>query len=103
MLLKLSQLRHLDQVDKIIFNSIEASLYQLSLEIDGKEYYITNDKGEMLRAFNLIKLQQMTRGLKSKKMVLRHNSPYDEMIGLDEVTQERSNTLEVTLGDNDLG
>jgi hypothetical protein len=87
-------------VDKLIYHSIDISLYQASVVLEGKEHYITDDKGKVLRSFKLIELQKILRKVKAKETVLRQESAYDEMIGGPEKTSP--NTLEVPLGDNRL-
>lgn len=87
-------------VDKLIYHSIDISLYQASVVLEGKEHYITDDKGKVLRSFKLIQLQKILRKVKAKETVLRQESAYDEMIGGPEKTSP--NTLEVPLGDNRL-
>jgi len=101
-LLKLSQLNTLPQIDKVIIHSIDLSLYQMSVELDGTEYYITDNKGNLLRAFNILDMQKKVRGQRYKKMVLRQISAYDEMIGLPQKSDEASNALEVEIKDNEL-
>ena len=101
-LLKLSQLNTLPQIDKVIIHSIDLSLYQMSVELDGAEYYITDNKGDLLRAFNILDLQKKVRGQRYSKMVLRQISAYDEMIGMPNKDGEASNALEVEIKDNDL-
>jgi len=101
MLLRVSQLHSLSLIDKVVIHSIDQSLYQLSVSIDGVEYYVADNKGKLLRAFNIVDLQKQCRGLNYAEMVLRHQSAYDEMIGHDD-TQPGANTLEVPLKDNQL-
>jgi hypothetical protein len=101
-LLKISQVHNLEKIDKVIFHSIDISLYQVSIEIDGAEFYLTDNRGKFLRAFNVLDLQKQVRGLPYEKMVIRHVSPYDEMVGLPTNTSPNGNTLEVEVTDNQL-
>jgi hypothetical protein len=87
-------------VDKLIYHSIDISLYQASVVLEGKEHYITDDKGKVLRSFKLIELQKILCKVKAKETVLRQESAYDEMIGGPEKTSP--NTLEVPWGDTRL-
>lgn len=96
----LSKLQQYFYIDKLIYHSVDLSLYMVSAIIDGKEQYITENSGDYLRAPNLIELQKQLQGIKAKKTVLRHSSPYDEMIGGPD--KPNSNTLEVPLADNQL-
>ncbi len=87
-------------VDKLIYHSIDLSLYQVSAIIDGAEHYVTDDNHKYLRGVNLIELQKLMRLVKSKNNVLRHTSAYDEMIGTS--FKKSSNMLEVPIQDNQL-
>jgi hypothetical protein len=87
-------------VEKLIYHSIDLSLYQVSVVVEGEEHYITDEKGKFLRSVNLIELQKLLKNLPTIKSVLRHTSAYDEMIGGPEKIS--SNLLEVPLADNQL-
>jgi hypothetical protein len=87
-------------VEKLIYHSIDLSLYQVSVVVEGEEHYITDEKGKFLRSVNLIELQKLLKNLPAIKSVLRHTSAYDEMIGGPEKIS--SNLLEVPLADNEL-
>jgi hypothetical protein len=87
-------------VEKLIYHSIDLSLYQVSAVVEGEEHYITDEKGKFLRSVNLIELQKLLKNLPTIKSVLRHTSAYDEMIGGPEKIS--SNLLEVPLADNEL-
>lgn len=99
-MIKVSKLAKYFFVDKLIYHSIDISLYQVSVVLEGQEQYVTDDKGKVLRSFNLIALQKKLSKVNAKETVLRHESAYDEMIGGPEKTSP--NTLEVPLGDNQL-
>jgi hypothetical protein len=96
----LSKLQKYFAVEKLIYHSIDLSLYQVSVVVEGEEHYITDEKGKFLRSVNLIELQKLLKNLPAIKSVLRHTSAYDEMIGGPEKIS--SNLLEVPLADNEL-
>lgn len=98
MKMALSKLEKFFYIDKLVIHSLDLSLYQVSVVVDGEEYYVTDDKGEFLRAFSILELQRACAKLKANKHVLRQQSAYDEMVGT--VKREGSNELEVPLGDN---
>ena len=100
MTIALSKLEKYFVVDKLIFHSVDLSLYQASAIIDGQEHYITDEKGVLLRSINLVELQKHLREVSASKTVLRHTSAYDEMIGAAE--KPATNALEVPLADNQL-
>lgn len=100
MSITLSKLQKYFSVEKLIYHSIDLSLYQVSAVVEGEEHYITDEKGKFLRSVNLIELQKLLKNLPTIKSVLRHTSAYDEMIGGPEKIS--SNLLEVPLADNEL-
>ena len=99
MAMRLSELLKRSVVDKLIFHSVELSLYQVSAVVDGAEAYITDDRGQYLRSLSLSELRKLCRDCRAWRTVLRHTSAYDEMIGGPETYG--NNMLEVRLGDND--
>jgi hypothetical protein len=96
----LSKLQKYFSAEKLIYHSVDLSLYQASAIIEGEEHYITDDKKSFLRSGNLVQLQKLLKGVSAEVTVLRHTSAYDEMIGGPEKTS--SNALEVPLADNHL-
>ena len=100
MAITLAKLEKYFVVEKLIFHSIDLSLYQVSAIIEGQEQYVSDSDGKLLRSFNLVELQKQLRAVDAQERVLRHTSTYDEMIGGPEKTS--SNTLEVPLADNQL-
>ncbi len=100
MAIALAKLEKYFSVEKLIYHSVDLSLYQVSAIIDGAEHYVSDNRGQLLRAFNLVGLQNQLSSVKAESRVLRHTSAYDEMIGGPEKTS--ANTLEVPLADNEL-
>lgn len=96
MKIKLSQLRKCSFIEKVILHCHDQSLYLVSVILDNEEHYVTDDRGDFLKSFNKLSLQGKFKGLVVGQMVLRHQSPYDEMIGLSE--EHSDNTLEVLIG-----
>lgn len=101
MAIRLSQLPHLQPIAKVIIHSIDLSMYQVSILIDGQEHYIADNKGKLLRTFNILDMQKLMKPYAYQEIVLRHESAYDEMIG-QAPTTPGNNRLEVPLGDNNL-
>jgi hypothetical protein len=87
-------------IDKLVYHSVDLSLYMVSAIVDGQEHYITDNKNAFLKAPNLVSLQKLLQGVEATETVLRHSSPYDEMIG--GPTKQNSNALEVPITDNGL-
>ena len=100
MAVTLAKLEKYFVVEKLIFHSIDLSLYQVSAIIEGQEQYVSDSDGKLLRSFNLVELQKQLRSVDAQERVLSHTSAYDEMIGGPEKTS--GNTLEVPLADNQL-
>ena len=100
MAIELSKLSKYFSIDKLVYHSVDLSLYQVSAIIDSEEHYITDRKKKFLRASNIIDLQKLLKDVKAKETVLRHTSAYDEMVGGPDKTS--SNLLEVPLADNRL-
>jgi hypothetical protein len=100
MAMSLSKLEKYFVIDKLIYHSVDLSLYMVSAIIEGEEHYISDGKGALLKSSKLMELQKMLRGTAATETVLRHTSPYDEMIGGPE--KGASNALEVPLADNQL-
>ena len=99
MTIEIDALRQYFYIDKLIYHSVDLSLYMVSVIIDKQEHYITDKNGQYLKAINLTSLQKELATIEAKETVLRHSSPYDEMIGGPE---KDSNLLEVPLKDNNL-
>ena len=100
MSISLTKLEQYFAVDKLIYHSIDLSLYQVSAFICGVEHYIDDGNSKLLRGVNLIELQKKMKLVKAKSSVLRHTSAYDEMIG--GPAKDNSNMLEVPIQDNQL-
>lgn len=100
MAISLSKLNKYFVVEKLIYHSIDLSLYQVSAIIDGVEHYVCDERGKFLRSTKLLELQKQLRKVTADKTVLRQISAYDEMIG--GLQKGESNALEVPLADNQL-
>ena len=91
-----SEVQKLSYLDAVILHSHDQSLYLVSVIIKGEEHYVKDKKGNFLKSFNKLELQTKFSNLQVGKVLLRHQSPYDEMIGLPQNSSD--NTLEVELG-----
>ena len=96
MSISITDVRKLAFIEKVILHCHDQSLYLVSVIFDGREEYVTDKKGEFLKSFNKLDLQTRFSGLNVGEMVLRHKSPYDEMIGMP--SGDVDNTLEVKIG-----
>ena len=100
MAISVSTLNKYFVVEKLIYHSIDLSLYQASAIIDGVEHYVSDERGKLLRSTKLLELQKQLRKVAAESTVLRQTSAYDEMIGGPE--KGESNALEVPVADNQL-
>ncbi|AIW20947.1 hypothetical protein TW78_18920 [Vibrio coralliilyticus] len=99
MKMSLSKLEKFFFIDKLIIHSLDLSLYQASVVIEGQEYYVSDEQGLMLKALSVVEMQKKCSKLNVTKQYLRHTSAYDEMVG--GPTKGSSNALEVLLLDNE--
>lgn len=86
------------QIEKLIINSLEQALYQAIVVLDGKEHVVWQTNDKTLSTRNLTKMREHFEKLNIKEIVLRHESPYDEMVG--QPPKEGGNRLEVPLRQN---
>ena len=85
-------------IQKLVINSLEQALYQAIVVIDGNEHVVWESDKKVLLKHNLTELRELFEKLDIPEIVLRHESPYDEMIGCPPKTH--SNRLEVKLAKN---
>jgi len=83
------------QIDKLVFNSLEQALYQPIVVIDGEEYVVWESSKKTMLSHNLTVLRERFSTLDIPQVCLRHESPYDEMVG--QASKDHSNRLEVPL------
>lgn len=86
------------KVQKLIINSLEQALYQAIVVIDDTEHIVWEKEKVTLIRRNLTGLRQIFEPFNVPLTVLRHESIYDEMIGMD--SNAINNRLEVPLGNN---
>jgi len=92
--MKLHDALRIPHIDKVTIHSLESNLYQVSIQHNEEEHYLTQNNGDILSSHNKLHLQSLFSNVKVKRMVLSHVSAYDEMIGL----PSTNNCLEVPLG-----
>ncbi|WP_086933845.1 DUF6482 family protein [Agarilytica rhodophyticola] len=85
-------------IQKLVINSLEQALYQAIVVINDEEHVVWESADKVLMSRNLMQLRQKFEKLEITEIFLRHESPYDEMIGLP--ASQESNRLEVPLGKN---
>lgn len=89
-------------VEKIIIESLDQSLYRAEVVIEGQAYYLLEAPGKLLSKRNILELQACLAMLVGVPHYLRQHSAYDEMIGqAEKITDNQllvplGNTLELT-------
>ncbi|WP_417596288.1 DUF6482 family protein [Oceanospirillum sp.] len=101
MTISLKNLQKQVEIEKVIIHSLDCALYQVSVIIHGQELYLADEQGKLLRSHNKMSLQTLFTGLPVKRMVLRQQSAYDEMVG--QPLRAGDNCLEVSLGNSEMG
>lgn len=82
------------KIQKIVICSLDQSLYQALMVNDDIEQLIWVSNSKPLKTRSLMKMQELFEGLDVDELVLRQESAYDEMVGLD---VKVSNRMEVRL------
>ncbi|UTW49028.1 DUF6482 family protein [Bacterioplanoides sp. SCSIO 12839] len=100
MTIRIRDLKKVKTIEKVIIHSLDLCLYQASVMIDGEEHYVTDDKGKLLRSYNVLSFQAMFEKFPAQSFVIKHQSAYDEMVG--QPVRECSNAIEVAYGNNQL-
>lgn len=83
------------QVQQLVIESVDPSLYIAQATVDGKTCLVVNNAGKPLKARNLLSMKRLFSGVQVEKCLLRQRSAYDEMIGHDGQTVD--NTLEIPM------
>ena len=85
-------------VEKLVICSLEQALYQAVVVIGGEEHLVWESQKRPVRSRNLMVMRESFEHLDIPQRVLRHESAYDEMVGLPSDTV--SNRMEVPLDQN---
>lgn len=83
-------------IEKLIIESVDLSLYIARVLIDGTERVIADADGKILKTHNLLAMKRELKKFGEIEMVLRQASAYDEMVGAK--FEPSDNTMEVSLG-----
>ena len=83
-------------INEVIIESVDLSLYIAHARIDGEEYVIADRQGKVLKTRNLLEMQRMLRKAVTCEFFLRQRSAYDEMVG--HAHQAADNIMELPLG-----
>lgn len=83
-------------VQRLIIESVDLSLYIAHAEIDGLRYLIADDDGRVLKTPNLLGMKERLARVRARELVLQQRSAYDEMVGCARGGED--NQMEVRLG-----
>lgn len=93
MKLRIADLASYTSLEKVIVHSVDQMLYIITIVIDGQEHLLYKNDGRPFRTGRMSEIHQALARANAEETVLRHDSPYDEMIG--HPPKEGANTLEV--------
>ena len=92
----LKELSTCERLDRVIVESIEQALYRVTIEMDGQRYYLVDNNGKNVTKRSKLDILLLFKSITIDELYLKHTSPYDEMIGLQE--GDHDNELLVPLG-----
>ena len=89
------QLQHSGRSHDFIVHSIGTMLYRVTVEIDGEQHLLVADNGKPFTRHSLEAARSALQELAVASLMLRQDSPYDEMIG--HAMRQGPNTLLIPL------
>ncbi len=93
--ISISQFETLQHPTDVIIHSLDRSLYQVAVTLDGQSKRLVDKAGRTLRWRSLEEAREALRGMPIATLSLHHVSAYDEMIG--HPTKVHSNLLAISL------
>ncbi len=81
MTISLRELGSMEGPFKATVHSLERSLYQVTVVVDGRERLLVEDSGRAFRRRSINAVREALSGVALQDMALRQVSAYDEMIG----------------------
>ena len=69
-------------ISELQIRSIEGALYTLSVEFNGQQFHVMDDKGNVSIHRSAEAAKRACAGLDVEQTVIVHQSAYDEMIGM---------------------
>lgn len=94
--LSLQELKGYQHFDKVIVESLEQALYRVTMEVNEQRYFLVDQTGRSVSKRSKLEILELFKSIAIDKLYLKHTSPYDEMIGLQE--GDHNNELLVPLG-----
>lgn len=82
-------------IRKLIVNSLDGCMYQAIVVINDQEFVVWENDDKCLLSPSVANMEEAFEHLNIQETVLRHESYYDEMIGLP--IERQSNRMEVPL------
>lgn len=84
------------QIDRLIIESVDLSLYIAHAEVGGQRLLIAEPDGSLLKTRNLLDMKSALSVLRAAAIVLTQRSAYDEMLG--QSFPPADNAMEIPLG-----
>lgn len=85
-------------IEQLVLKSFECEIYLVDVKIDSEEYQVVGEDDKPLMFRSQLAAKKPFKGLGVAQTLLRHSSPYSEMIGLEYAAVE---PMEVLLGNPD--
>ena len=95
MKLSFAEFSQLKQPAHVVIHSLEQALYQVTVDIDGKQCLLVENSGKTFRCHSLQRAREALRNYPVASLTLRQQSAYDEMVG--QPVREQDNVMEVSL------
>jgi Family of unknown function (DUF6482) len=95
MKIALADLEALQHPMHVIIHSLDGSLYQMEVSLEGESRRLVDEQGKTVRWRSLSAARAALRGLPVSTVSLHHVSAYDEMVG--QPAKVQSNLLAVSL------
>lgn len=92
--------RRTADVERIVIESVDLSLYLARAVIDGQELMIADANGKFVKTHNLLAMKRRLKALVTCEFFLRQQSAYDEMVGHSYAAN--ANTMEIPMGSEPL-
>lgn len=96
MAIALTKLQQIALIETVVVVAVDPSLYRLVAIIDGVEQPVVDERGKALSRRSINELQALLENCQIGRLLLRHESAYDEMIG--QPQRACDNRLEVPIG-----
>ena len=95
MKLTLAKFAQLENSAAVVIHSLDQALYQVTVIVGDEPCLLVENSGRTFKCHSLQQARDALQSMPVASIVLRHQSPYDEMVG--QPVRQQDNTLEVTV------